>query len=180
MVFGKLLLRDCVAVSHICAYWRWLAVNDPLLWTALAGSHARIPVLYARVGSTTAIDVQLDLRGDALDDIVSCISGYRPHEEYPTDYRRRSPRTSRGMEESVGLAQKPRTVLTASYPRLSRSLPEGRHPGFVNLCFLGYSYPTSRSYQPRLCPLPTGVQPVTVTFNCPFAIYKRYCGRVRL
>ncbi|KZV78713.1 hypothetical protein EXIGLDRAFT_847233 [Exidia glandulosa HHB12029] len=76
MVFGKLLLRDCVAVSHICAYWRWLAVNDPLLWTALAGSPARIPVLYARIGSTTAIDVQLDFRRDALDDIVSCISGY--------------------------------------------------------------------------------------------------------
>ncbi|KZV78712.1 hypothetical protein EXIGLDRAFT_847230 [Exidia glandulosa HHB12029] len=74
MVFELLPFSSCIASSHVCAYWRALAVSDPLLWTVLDGDPALIPVLWARAGPDTAIDVCLDSGESSLEDVVSCIS----------------------------------------------------------------------------------------------------------
>ncbi|KZV78714.1 hypothetical protein EXIGLDRAFT_847235, partial [Exidia glandulosa HHB12029] len=61
LVFHHLCLRDCITVSHLCVYWRWLAVGDPFLWTELNGNPAVIPVLWARSG---AVPIHATLRID--------------------------------------------------------------------------------------------------------------------
>lgn len=73
LVFRLLSLEMCVVVSHVCAYWRWVAVGDPLLWTTLNGSPVALPVMWARAGLTTHIDVRISFRGSMGEDVSSCI-----------------------------------------------------------------------------------------------------------
>ncbi|KZV90769.1 hypothetical protein EXIGLDRAFT_837599 [Exidia glandulosa HHB12029] len=73
LVFRLLSLKMCVVVSHVCAYWRWVAAGDPLLWTTLNGSPVALPVMWARAGSTTHIDVRISFRGSMGADVSPCI-----------------------------------------------------------------------------------------------------------
>ncbi|KZV90743.1 hypothetical protein EXIGLDRAFT_770500 [Exidia glandulosa HHB12029] len=61
LVLHHLCLLDCITVSHVCVYWRCLAVGDPFLWTELNGNPAVIPVLWARSG---AVPIHATLRID--------------------------------------------------------------------------------------------------------------------
>ncbi|KZV90770.1 hypothetical protein EXIGLDRAFT_694405 [Exidia glandulosa HHB12029] len=79
IVFKYLHVKDCIGVSHVCAYWRWLAINDPLLWTVLDGQSAFVPVLWARTGSEISVDVNMNLSEDTLGDVAWCIATHFTH-----------------------------------------------------------------------------------------------------
>ncbi|KZV90745.1 hypothetical protein EXIGLDRAFT_837586 [Exidia glandulosa HHB12029] len=62
LIFHSLRLSDRITVSHVCAFWRALALGDPLLWTPALHSRrsSAFPLLWSRT-APVAIEVNLDI-----------------------------------------------------------------------------------------------------------------------
>ncbi|KZV99637.1 hypothetical protein EXIGLDRAFT_831371 [Exidia glandulosa HHB12029] len=117
LVFHRLPISGRISASHVCAFWRWLAVGDPLLWTTLHGPRTVIPVLWSRAGSAP-VDVWLNFLESAIDDILSCLSAHLS--------RMRSLNiTTRGYEVDVEDWQRILDALCQPAPSLSRLHLEG-------------------------------------------------------
>ncbi|KZV90749.1 hypothetical protein EXIGLDRAFT_837587 [Exidia glandulosa HHB12029] len=72
LVFSHLTLGECIVISHVCAYWRCLALADPFLWTELKGNAAIAQVLWARSG-VMPVDATMMLTEDTITEVLTII-----------------------------------------------------------------------------------------------------------